>query len=192
TPFEIRVALYKEGVIYNTLSQWELFLNYFQNGNDEIMTKVFSLFLNIKYEEYVLVRDDGKFVLENVLNKHMIDEFKFLYITRILREMGGIGNSKEPTFGNNTALMYELKREKRRVGKGRNKSNTSLSSIISSIAWNTEVNIFTVWDLTIFRLYNGLKRKTKKDKYDSIMLGIYTGNVKSESINFEKESWFNK
>jgi len=192
TPYELRTQLYKEGVLYTDITHWQLFINFFNGGTDGIMKDVFDKFLSLNFNDYVLNVYDDEIVMENVKNNHKIDEFKFLYIVSILRESGGLGNKKEPIFGNKTGLIYDIEREQRRMTKGRFKSKTTLKSIMSSISWNSSVNIFQIWNLTLYQLYDGLNSKVKKNNYDNIMLGIYTGNIKFDSIDFNKENWFNK
>ena len=192
TPYELRTQLYQEDVLYTDITHWELFINFFNKGNKDNMNEIFSRFLSINAEDYTVKYKEGKAVLENSKTQHQIDEFKFSYIVAILREISGIGNNKEPVFGNKTAVIYDIDRETRRIKKGRFKSKTSLKSIMSSIAWNSSMNIFQIWDLTLYQIYDGLSSKVKKDNYDNIMLGIYTGNVESDSIDFNKENWFNK
>ena len=192
TPYELRTQLYKEGVLYIDITHWQLFINFFSEGKDKIMKEIFDKFLSLNFNDYVLKTYDGEVVIENIKTNHKIDEFKFLYIISILREYGGLGNKKEPIFGNKTGLIYDIEREQRRITKGRFKSKTTLKSIMSSISWNSNINIFQIWKLTLYQLYDGLSSKVKRDNYDNIMLGIYTGNIKNDSIDFNKESWFNK
>jgi len=192
TPYELRTQLYKEKILYADITHWELFINFFNSGKDERMEEVFKTFLSLDYKDYELKFYEDIMVIENKLNGHQIDEFKFLYMVSILREMGGLSNNKEPVFGNKTSMVYEIEREERRMSKGRFKGKTTLKSVMSSISWNSSINIFQVGDLTLYQLYDGLNSKVKKDNYDNIMLGIYTGNIKSDSIDFNKENWYNK
>jgi len=191
TPYDHRILLYDSGRLYTEISNWELFLSFVINKNKSIIDSM-KLILDIDISKYKAYEVDNKIYLKNNENDNEIDETKFLIIQEIVREMCGM-NIKIPSFANKTALIYEIEKYKRRLLKKRNLSNVTLKSLISSIAWNSySIGINKIWDLTQYQLYDGLSSINKKDKWNNIMFGIYTGNIKQDSINLNKEQWFNK
>ena len=191
SPYDMRAILYENGVIYTQITHWEIFLtHYFNLMSNDIRNAVKTLLDINLFEYFPKENEDGSKYLES-LGGNVLDEFKFNYIVKILRDINGYPDiSKEPKFANETALIYELERHIRRLKRGRKlNGDVSLMSIISSIAWNA-CGFKEVWNLTLYQLYDGLNRKVKKYKYDNLMLGVYTGNIKYDSVDFNKENWF--
>jgi hypothetical protein len=193
SPYDMRAQLYECGMLYDKITHWQLFLSSYSNIlknniRDALLTLIsidlFQYFPNVDAEgEVTFVSLDG----------NIIDETKFNYIVGIIREINGYPEiSKEPKFGNETSLIYELERHIRRLKKGRRlNGDVTLKSIISSMAWaEGGIGIKDVWDLTLYQLYDGLNRKGKRDKYNNLMFGIYTGNINAESVNLNKENWY--
>lgn len=194
TPYDIRAQLYELGIIYTDLSHWDLFLNNCKYGTNGFMQESIINLLSLDIDKCVQMTE-SKTGREVLLTEHgnIIDEFKFKYIVGIIREMNGYPDmNKEPKFGNKASMIYEIERQIRRMKKGRRiGSNVTLNNIISSVAWNDgSISIKNIWELTLYQLYNGLNRKVKKENYNNLMLGVYTGNIKHDSVNFNKENWF--
>lgn len=69
----------------------------------------------------------------------------------------------------------------------------SLASKISGIAWKSNaVNIFNVFDMTIFQFHDALNRLEQVDNYLFTIQGIYAGNVDSKKINLSHLHWSRK
>ncbi|MFC4304102.1 hypothetical protein [Cohnella boryungensis] len=87
--------------------------------------------------------------------------------------------------------------EKLQVGKDeilRKKEQIySLASKISGIAWKSNaVNIFNVFDLTIFQFHDALNRLEQVDHYLFTIQGIYAGNVDGKKVNLSHLHWSRK
>lgn len=192
SPYDMRAILYENGLLYTNTTHWQIFLSFYSSIlTSDIRDAIMSL-LSIDLFEYFPHEDKGEISLVS-LSGNKIDEMKFNYIVSVVREINGYPDiSKEPKFGNETSLVYEIERHIRRLKRGRKlNGDVNLKSIISSLAWEEgSLGLKNIWDLTLYQLYDGLNRKIKKDKYDNLMLGVYTGNIKYESVDFNKENWF--
>jgi len=193
TPYELRAKLHEMGILHIDITHWDWFVDIFTSKN-EMIAEAIKTFLSIDINNYIGLMIDGKKVLMSKDNSHEIDELKFNYMIKIIRDMNGLSSdNKEPKFGNRLTAEYDVERHVRRIKKGRLGSDVTLKSIISSLCWNSNsITIANVWDLTLYQIYDAVDRKTKKERYDNIMFGIYTGNIKSETINFNKENWLSK
>jgi len=89
---------------------------------------------------------------------------------------------------NERARLLIEKIKKNRENAPKVKDNTSLQSIISGVAWKSYVGI-SVWDLTIYQLYDAYNRLQLIDNYNNVQNGIYTGNIDQSKINFKDLSW---
>jgi len=62
--------------------------------------------------------------------------------------------------------------------------------MISGLGWKANnINIFDVWDLTVYQLYDGLNRLKIIDDYQFTLSGIYAGTIDSGKINLKDINW---
>lgn len=193
TPYDLRASLYESGIIHSNISHWDMFINHVFNMSDNKIREATKCLIGVDIVTYFPQKNNNGEIFLASSKGNVLDAMKFNHIVNILREINGLPpTNKEPKFGNERALIYEVERQIRRIKKGRKvDGDVSLKSIISSIMWsNSGMDVDKIWELTLYQLYDGLNRKIKKDRYDNLMLGVYTGNVKYDSINFNKENWF--
>ena len=88
-------------------------------------------------------------------------------------------------------LIERLKKSK--ANKTIQKNNANLASVISGVVWKSKnIDIFNVWDLTVYQLYDALYRLNILDEFDNMMFAYYTGNIRKEDIDFKNLSWVKK
>lgn len=190
TPSENKVYLYKQGILFNEITHWDMFLSFFKN--DEIKSNIvmgFNLFFGVDISNY-------KIIDHNITNgNHIIDEIKFSYVVSLLRESHNMDKPKIVQYANKTAVEYEIQREERRIKKGRFKPKYDLKSIMSSICWGNDINISNIEkieNLTMYQLYDAFNFKKKDKEHSNMSIGVYTGNLDSSKVNLNDVSWYNK
>lgn len=194
TPYDMRTLLYESGIIYEEITGWDIFINSLLNTkNNNNMVEGVKVLLSIDLKSYIPSKNkDGSYVLISP-SGNILDQLKFNYIVDIVRAMNGMDSANsQPKFGNRASLVYEVEREIRRRKRNRKlNGDVSLSGIISSIAWNGgNIDLYNIWNLTLYQLYDGLNRAIRIKNYNNLMVGIYTRNIKYDSVNFNKVNWF--
>ncbi|PRX69695.1 hypothetical protein B0G52_11253 [Cohnella sp. SGD-V74] len=102
------------------------------------------------------------------------------------REQFSPGNAKAK------ALIEKLQKGKQEI-LSRKEQIFDLVSKISGVAWKSSgVNIFNVFDLTIFQFYDALNRLEQVDYYLFTLQGIYSGHVDGQKINLSNIHWSKK
>lgn len=143
-------------------------------------------------EEIQLGSDDSGFFFYFENNNRRIDKSNFAEIQRIIKKANYIKVDKTPEYkaGNSKAQEMIDLIEKNKKNKPQKKETMNLNSITSGLAWKSNgINIREIFELTIFQIYNGFFTTENIDNYSHTFTGIYTGNIKSEGIDFEKIHW---
>lgn len=157
----------------------------------EIFLKAFSMF----FQKELLVDTKGFFYFKEGENKiHILPE-QFNDIQFILKKANNIQIKTEPEYnpGNERAAKFIQKMLKTKKNKPVPKNKTDLHSIISGLAWKANnVNIFNIFDLTIYQLYDAFYRLENIDNYHYTLSGIYAGTVDGKKIDIKNINWFNK
>lgn len=77
-----------------------------------------------------------------------------------------------------------------RAKKPQKKPVSNLHSLISGLSWKSpNISILEIDKLTIYQLYDGYYRMENIDHYNSIMTGIYSGNIDSTKIKIQDNTW---
>ena len=119
-------------------------------------------------------------------------------IMNVFRKMYCISiNQKEVEYNpaNDKAreLIEHIKRRDEELARIKGKTAPNLFSIISGVAWKSHnINIFDIFKLTIFQLYDAYYRLEIIDNCTYTMTGIYTGNIEAKSIKQEELTWIKK
>ncbi|UQX56081.1 hypothetical protein M5V91_10875 [Cytobacillus pseudoceanisediminis] len=128
-------------------------------------TESLSTFLKSEvfiYEEDVVIKNDqGSFILNSVL---------FEEVKAVIFRQNFLKDSKSSSFkpANSKAkqLMDKLQKVKAKIQKQNNEEQLGLKDIISIVsAYSTDINILTVWNLTVCQLYETYTRLIIWDEY---------------------------
>lgn len=147
--------------------------------------------LNFFFEERVIFRDklfmvidtedyqtpDSQLGVEQNNLRGIIHEKFFLEILDLLQQICCIKNydeleSAQPVFKNNKAKrlwerMLKAGKEKEEKEARKNSANLTLPNIISATAAkSTNLNIITIWDTTLFQLYDQFNRIQNNDAHE--------------------------
>lgn len=79
---------------------------------------------------------------------------------------------------------------KARRNKPAGKMTVNLHSIVSGMAWRSPaLSIASIFDLTVYQLYDGFFRLETIDQYHFTLTGVYTGAMDGTQINFASLHW---
>lgn len=127
-----------------------------------------------------------------IIDKNNVDKI----ITKILEfYCVSIEVEKEEEYkpANEQARKLIEKIRKNRANAPKPKSNVDLASIISGVAWKSNnLNILSIWDLTLYQLYDAFYRLEIIDNYDKTLTAIYAGTIDGKQTDLKKQIWFKK
>jgi hypothetical protein len=137
---------------------------------------------------------NNKFYIGEIFQNRYLDDSNYNEFYDILKLQNCLLETKEeynPANEKARELIEKIKKNK--VKKPPKKNNINMASIISGIVWKSKtINIFNVWDLTIYQLYDGLNRMDILDNFYNVMHGYFSGTIKKEDIDFKNLSWIKK
>ncbi len=181
------------GVENEELSNFQVFCIYCYHYEDfrKIVFDAIKFFFK---EETHLVSDENDvfFCFDENQNRR-IDELNFEYIQGLIKKVNFIKLEKEEEDynpGNERArdFIEKLKQWKREKPKA--KETMNLHSIISGLAWKkNDINLFNIFELTIYQLYNGFFYTENIDNYHHTLSGLYAGTVDGKNIKLPEIHW---
>lgn len=188
-PYDNMVALYDLGIDFRKLDEYVYFLTLIAPMIDE--DNLSLVFKDFSFNDYVAISDiDGKSYLYNGQNMDTFDKETYEKMVDFLRSAHFFPKETEYNVGN--SIMYEwlIKRERRKLKKLNEKPRTEitmLSDMVSYLIWcsNGSYNFDTIQDITLYQLYEGVKRSQADKRFAYISNGIYAGNVDSSKLNFD-------
>lgn len=147
--------------------------------------------LSIFFKEKINFHESGFLFLGNMEDNRFIDSNNFDKIINIIKIINNIKAKEGYNPANEQArkLIEKIEKKNAIYAKLNKKNAINLFTIISSIAWKSNIGIDAVWDLTIFQLYDAYSRIALIDNYDKTMQGIYAGTVDVKKINIKDVSW---
>jgi hypothetical protein len=150
------------------------------------------------FREPIHVDEFGFFYLGKTEDQRIIHKGNFQELVGLVMQMNHIEREEdefaelEANAANEQArkMIQRLRENKRELKKHVKNKGIDLISMLSGIAWKcSNVNIFNIWDLTIYQLYDAYYRICVVDEYNNTMRGLYAGTIDSKSVNLEEVNW---
>lgn len=135
-------------------------------------------------EAFFIIGDDGR-----------LDHSNFDSFQHVIKTANHIKLEKEPEFkpGNSKAQEMINAILKNRKKQPKPKEKMDLVSIVTALAWKQNgLNIFNVFDLNIFQIYNGFYITNNIDNYHHTLTGMYAGTIDGKNIKMSDIHWANK
>lgn len=179
--------------LYNmfcNISNIELDLIEKDSSISEIVSVFLTVFTNCDTVKYNSQLHDFQVFFDDV-NYIMIDKERLSYIFFLFRQMYFVPESekveKEQMTEKQRKMFEQINDFKNKAKKD---VEITIESIIESITVkHNSYNLFNIWDLKVYQLMRTYCRINHIDSYENTLFGIYTGNVDSEKISFEKINW---
>jgi len=185
------IAKENKDVDMSNINNYELLLLHCYYNSEYVIE--FTKAIEINFKESILLHKDGYFYFGDIKDNRIINSDNFNLIQEIIKKINYISDKKEeeeynPANDKAREIIEKIKRNKKEVEKNK-KEEINLYSIISSIAWKSHIGIKSVWDLTIYQLYDAYYRLNMIDNYDKTCVGIYSGNVDVKKIDLKQLNW---
>lgn len=152
--------------------------------------KAFKVFL-----KRPLTRNRKQSLEEDVFRKvnNFFTNGDFEEVREILRKQYLIQKKKkeEPkNFGNERArrLYEQIKKNQETVDKYKEKDG-DLLDLISSLRWKVGLSKKEIMEITLYELYDGLKRVHVVDRVTNLFTGIYSGSIDAKSLKDKDLDW---
>lgn len=149
------------------------------------LTKCLSIHLN---EEAYIDEENGIMVGDKSFTKEDYEE-----LCRILKIAYGLEERIEDRqFGSKAARRkaIEMRLNRNEINLIESKTNSFLYQILSVL--KTKKSDEEIQNSNLFQLIDLYKRINKEKDYDSLMTGVYTGNVDVKKIDISKRHWTSK
>lgn len=179
--------------------------------HDEDACKTYTELFNFFFVEDVIYKDGIFFVLNesNTTDSNIeitpenlggiIHEDTFYTMLDILQQVCCLKNDdileeKDVKFKNEKARilwerMQEAAKENEKKTRGKNNANLSIPNIISSVAAkSTSLNINSIWDITLFQLYDQFNRLQNNDAYSINSMRVAAWG--DEKKTFDYALWY--
>lgn len=137
-----------------------------------------------EHEAYMLIGNSGR-----------LDHRNFKEFQSIIKLANNVKITKEPEFkpGNSKAQEMINMILKNRAKQPKPKEKMDLLSIVSALAWKENgLNIFNVFDLNIYQIYNGFQITNNIDNYYHTLSGLYAGTIDGKNLKLSDIHWANK
>jgi hypothetical protein len=194
TTFDINdIDLDDINLVESGISTFEfILLNcHYQSSFKDKFIEALSLF----FKEPVLLDENGSFYIGEIEEEKIINNDNYEYIQDLLMKQNYLKKEKkeEYNFANDAAREFYEKNKKNKKNAPKVKSDVNLHSIVSGIAWKSNsVNIFDVWNLTIYQTYDAIQRMDLVDNYEGHLGGIFAGTIDPKKMDFKKINWSKK
>lgn len=153
--------------VFDKLTTFEIIILHIYH--DESMQKVFTDSLSFFLRENVEYHPNGFFYLGEVEDNRIISKDNFELIKEIIKKQNYLQddeNEHKPANDKAAELIAKIKKIKDKLKKQNTDEGLKLSDIVSIVAnYSNDINILTVWNLTIYQLYESYLRLIMWDNY---------------------------
>lgn len=189
-PSDFKGQLDELGVDYEEISEFDLF-TLMCKGLDVEETCI--LFGDLNFQDLNLFKNTNtnQLVLYNEEQDFIIDRAIYEVIMEFIRKINGLEKKIERA-GNAATKKFLIEEAKEQLKKKQdNPFKSILTTLISSLVNSPEFKYdhSTVWNLPIYTFMDSVKRIQKIKNYNSLMQGIYTGNIDSKKLNKDDLNW---
>lgn len=147
-------------------------LTYIFSFQDEAFRKIILKALSHFFKEEVHFNENGFYYLGEIEENRLIGTNEYDEIIKIIKKQNFINdNEKEKELFNPTSkkakeLVEKLKHFRQEVKKKNQENGLNLNDIIQIVAsHSSNINIFNIWDLTIYQLYALYIRLMMKENF---------------------------
>lgn len=185
-----RLLLWKQGIDWNTISDFELFCMLYTQIDDDVAN---MLFKGIKFSDFQLYKkeldDKETIVLYNQQADVEINEEVYQHIAQYLRIAFNVHPDEKITKDEGLKRAYIRKDESalRQAEMDKDKKDSSLQPLISACVNHPgfKYNLKEVMNISICEFYDSVKRLQVYENSTALMKGMYSGMIDGSSINPE-------
>jgi hypothetical protein len=163
---------------------------------DNLFREMFYSAIKTFMKEEIRLHENGFFYFGKIEENKIFDEEKYNEFSLIVKKQNFIKDHQEekeefnPHDERARELIEKLKYYRQKVKEKNQENGLNLSDIISIVAAHSgNLNIFTVWDLTVYQLYTLYLRLMMKENYES---QFYLLPHVSDSKSLDLKHWATK
>ncbi len=190
SPIDYMVSLDDCGIDFTTIDDYTLFLGFFNSLKDEDTSLILGD-LDLSKFQYAVSEQNGLPCLVDTESDIKIDRAIHNMIATTLRKINSLKKDTR-TPGNEEAKKYMIERARKKMQRSKNRKHESqLESLIVAMV-NTEqfkYDYAGTRELTIYQFHESVHQIVKKVEYDSMMYGVYSGNVDTKSLGPDDLNW---
>lgn len=183
------ILLVKYKIWYQDVDPWLYFIELYKKDNE--LRKIFKWWTGKEFG-IIFSKNEPPYLYDTdddiILNKPIV-----LMIINFIKEINCIPliDKSRPNFGKRqrSAKSYYKSKYNRLKRKKTHFDEVDLASVISSVACKMQCNPTDLLEYHIYQIWERFYRIIQIDKYDKVMLGYYTGNIKQKDINFSSINW---
>jgi len=200
TPSDLMVQLDDMGIDFTEMDEFTMFcivwydLQERQKEHPEVFSLIFGEFDLSKLTPVRL--EDGTTVIQDAKGSIRIDGALHERLCGFLRAVLCVDkNVRNPANEEAKRFMIKMERRKqRRAERERDADALALSPLESLIVSAVNTAEFpytyeTVLDLTVYQFNISIKQVNNKIRFDNLMIGCYSGNVKASELSNQELSW---
>lgn len=188
-PFDIMDKLDDEGIDYETLTNYDLFIILYKTGKYNEHLKILIGQYNFKiYQD----SDNNEVVLYDKDTDTYIDKVIYNSIREYLCLIHHIKLNPVLKAGHDEIKKFRINKKRKEHKKNEDsKFQSQLFDLVSSIivGSNGSVTFFNIWNMPIYSAYTTLIKVLKLQNYSNTMFGIYTGNISSNDVSMNTLDW---
>ena len=183
-----RLLLWKQGIDWNELSDFELFCMLYKQIDDDVAS---MLFKDVRFSDFIIygkkINDTESIVLYNPETEIEINEEVYQNIAQYLRTAFNISPEEKITRDENLKALYIRKDESalRQAELDHKQKDSSLQPLISACVNHPgfKYNLKEVMDISICEFYDSVKRLQVYENSTALMKGMYSGMVDGSKVN---------
>ena len=188
-----RLELWYNGIDWNEITDYDLFLRNFSKINPKVIKYLFE---GLDFEAFVPLKhkDDGSIVLYNTTSDIVIDETVYNHISQYFRKMFGISPKVEKTESKVAKEMIIEEEEFNLLVSKKNSSSSMLLPLISSCVNHPgfKYKSSELKEVGIFEFMDSTKRLQVYESATAMLKGMCSGfvdgkKIKEDNYNFMKE-----
>lgn len=157
----------EEKEIFDKLTTYEIII--LHSFRDEEMRKVFIKSFSLFLREEIHYHQEGFFYIGELTDNRIITKENFEQIKQILKKQNYLQDAEDdfkPANEKTIELYEKMKKIKEKLKKKNPDDGLKLSDIVSIVAtYSNDISILTVWNLTIYQLYESYLRLIMWDNY---------------------------
>lgn len=192
--YDLNYVLYKNAELnkiieennFTSYDTWQLILLLEKEAKFSSLTEYLIECLKWHLNTDVVVDEDCKIIINNT--EFGKDDYE--YFCKILKIAYGLEERIEDRqFGTITARRkaIDMRMNRNEINMIESKTNSFLYQIISALKTKKSDN--EIQNSSLFQLIDLYKRVNKEKDYDSLMTGVYTGNVDTKKVDLNKKHW---
>lgn len=189
-PSDMKSALDDMGIDYEEISDFELFI-ILSKGLKKEATYLLLGDLELSAFEIAENKENGQAVLYDFNNDIMIDEIIYHKIVGYIRKLHNFKPKIEKSANKFTKkILIDEDREKKLLNKNKQYKSILLpliSSMVNSPGF--KYNSQEVLNIGLYEFMDSVQRISLIRNVDSLMFGVYSGNVDNSKLNKKETDW---